>query len=436
LGASQLSLLRADSIVTHNLIVTAGSVLAGVLGFAFQSIISHRLDPADYGGVFAVVTLITVIGLPGSALTLLMAREASRDRASGHHAASTALLREGNRILLLFGCGLTIVAVVASPLLVSFLHVPIDFLLAAALGMPFTFALPLLFGELQGEQHFAAFAGITAGQSGVKLVAALGIGYLLGPVGVVVGISLAGAVTYVVVHGILRRRLALQARWPWQRPALAYLAIIVPSTLALAILLSADVLLVKHFFPARMAGEYGAVAGLGRAIFWGAVGVAAVLFPKIVFRESQGRTTLSLLLASLCLVAAGGGFALLVLGLGSKPLLAAFAGQLYVSGSEYLPWYAFGMTLMGAAAVLIATHQSRGKRTFLSVLVPIAAAEPVLIILRHGSVMEVIWILDACMAALVIGLLSLYVADERRIALPDYNATKTALTPSVAEGMS
>src|SRR5437879_3374615 len=104
LGASQLSRLRADSIVSHNLMVTAGSVLAGALGFAFQSVVSHRLDPAEYGAVFAIITLITVIGLPGSALTLLMAREASRDRAIGHYAASAALLRDGNRLLLLSGC--------------------------------------------------------------------------------------------------------------------------------------------------------------------------------------------------------------------------------------------------------------------------------------------------------------------------------------------
>jgi O-antigen/teichoic acid export membrane protein len=301
--------------------------------------------------------------------------------------------------------------------------------------MPFTFALPLLFGELQGEQRFAAFAAIAVGQAALKLVAAVAIGFFLGPFGVVLGISLAGAVTYLVVRHLVRRKLALRARWPWQRPALAYLAIILPSTLALAVLLSADVLLVKHFFPATIAGEYGAVAALGRAIFWGAGGVAAVLFPKIVFRESQGRTSLPLILVSLCLVAVGGGVALLVISLGSKPLLTAFAGQLYVGGAQYLPWYAFGMTLLGAAAVLTATHQSRGKRTFLNLLVPIAVLEPVLIILWHGSVMQVISILDVSMAALVVGLLALYLTDKRRYAAVGDSATTAALTPRVAEGI-
>src|SRR6202022_2982586 len=178
--------------------------------------------------------------------------------------------------------------------------------------------------------------------------------------------------------------------------------------------------------PATNAGEYGAVAALGRAIFWGAGGVAAVLFPKVVFRESQGRTSLPLILVSLSLVTAGGAFALLVVSLASKPLLNAFAGTVYLGGAQYLPWYAVGMTLMGAAAVVIATHQSRGKRTFLNLLVPIAALEPVLIILWHGSLMQVISILDGSMAALVIGLLGLYFMDQRREAPVGVMITPTA----------
>src|SRR5260370_3416742 len=92
--------------LTHNLIVGGGTVAAGLLGVAFQSIASHQLKPADYGSVFAVVTLITLTTLPASAFTLLMARETSRGKASGHHAASVTLLRLGNRALML--CGVVI----------------------------------------------------------------------------------------------------------------------------------------------------------------------------------------------------------------------------------------------------------------------------------------------------------------------------------------
>src|SRR3981081_88876 len=80
---SAYALLKSERVLAHNFIVGAGTVAAGILGVAFQSLFSHQLTPVDYGSVFAVVTLITFIGLPASALTLLMARETSRDKADG-----------------------------------------------------------------------------------------------------------------------------------------------------------------------------------------------------------------------------------------------------------------------------------------------------------------------------------------------------------------
>src|SRR2546421_2438623 len=95
--------VAGERLLASNLVVVSGSVAAGLLGFAFQSLISHQLRPSDYGAAFAAMTLLTFIGLPASALTLLMARETSRDRAAGHSAGSAVLLRSGNRNLLVAG---------------------------------------------------------------------------------------------------------------------------------------------------------------------------------------------------------------------------------------------------------------------------------------------------------------------------------------------
>lgn len=404
--------LRGEQIVAHNLIVGGGTIIAGLLGVAFQSLFSHRLQPADYGSVFVVVSLITLIGLPASAFTLVMARETSRDRASGQRAASAALLRNGNRTLILAGVGLAIVLAILSPFLAQFLVIPVNLLLAAAAGVPFTLTLPLLLGEFQGEQRFFALSVLSVGLAGLKLVGALALGAVWGPVGVIAGISLAGGAGYLVALFMLSSKLSIRTRPSWFRPAASYLAVVVPSTLALAVLLSADVLLVKHYFPTRLAGEYAAVAALGRAIFWGASAIATVLFPKVVFRGAQGKGGSNLVGISLLLVGVGGLVGLGLLAFGSRWLLVAFSGSAYAGVATYLPWYGIGMIMLGGAAVLIATHQSRGGPGFLAVLLPLTLLEPVLLVAFHQNLAQVVLVVDISMALVACGLGALYLMQH------------------------
>lgn len=396
--------VASERLLASNLVVVGGSVAAGLLGFAFQALISHGLQLSDYGAVFAAITLLTFIGLPASALTLLMARQTSRDRATGHSAASAVLLRSGNRALLIGGLVLALICAGGSRWIGAFFSIPNELILAVAAGLPVALALPLLMGELQGQQRFLSFSVLGVGQAALKLIAAIVLGVAFGPVGVVLGLALAGFLSYGVAFWLLRQRLSIRFTQPWLRPALRYLALILPSTLALSVLLSADVLLVKHFFTAREAGEYSAVAALGRAIFWGASGVAAVLFPKVIYHESQGASGSSIVGLSLGLVAMGGIGGLAVLTLEAGPVLTTFAGSKYVAGASILPVYAIAMTLLGGASVLIATHQSRARAMFLLVLLPLTVAEPILIVVFHDSLSQVVWVVTLSMAILVAGL--------------------------------
>jgi O-antigen/teichoic acid export membrane protein len=402
-----LGWLKSERVLSHNLIVGAGTMIAGLLGVAFQSLASHQMRPAEYGGVFAVVTLLSSIGLPATAFTLLMARETSRARATGLHAPSASLLRHGNNALLLVGCGLAAVIAAGSPLLSTYLGIPVSLLLAGAIGLPFALALPLLLGELQGQERFTALAALMTGQAALKLIAAVVLGIALGPWGIVAGITVATVAAYVTNVWLVRRQLRRRSAAAWLRPAAGYLVIVLPSTLALGVLLSADVLLVKHFFASKEAGEYAAIAAIGRAIFWGASGVATVLFPKVVYRGVKGSSGAMLVAASLVLVAAGGLAGLAVLAIVSTSILEVFSGSAYVAAAPLLPLYAVGMMLLGVVAILNAAHQSMGKGGFLWILIPSALLEPLLVAAFHTTLTQTVLMVDVgmgvCAAGLAIG---------------------------------
>jgi O-antigen/teichoic acid export membrane protein len=413
LGADQLIPLRQERLLSHNALVASGTLLAGVLGFAFQSVVSHRLAPPEYGAVFLAITILTLITVPAGALTFLMSRATSRDTASGQRLPSAAMLRDLNRLVFAVGLAIGILLALVSPWLGSYFQISGRLLIAAAVGIPFAMASPLLLGEFQGEQRFLAFALLPSTQAGLKLIAALALGVVWGPFGIVLGVSLAAVPVYLLALWLLRGKLAIKARWPWGRQAAGYLAIVLPSTLALAALLSTDVLLVRHFFAQRQAGEYSAVVALSRGLYFATAGVSAVLFPKVVFREARGGSASSIVYFSIALVALGGVLGLFALTATSRLLLTAFAGAAYLAAATYLPWYAVGMTLLGIATLLVATHQSRGKPNFLAVLLPVTVIEPALILAFHSTLLQVVWVVDISMAALVVGLAVIYVLQER-----------------------
>lgn len=417
MGASATTARFGERIVIHNLLVSAGTFGAGLLGFAFQALISHRLHPSEYAAVFGAMTLLTLITLPGAALTLLMARETSRDFATGHYVASTALLRGGNRALIACGIALALTLAAGSPWIAGFLNAPVSLVLAVAAGLPLALALPLFLGELQGQQRFFSFSFLTAGQAALKLIAAVGLGLVFGPVGVIGGLAIALTITYVTAWFLLRRKLRSRVATRWLRPALGYLSLVLPSTIALSILLTADVLLANHFFTKDVAGEYGAVAALGRAIFWGAAGVATVLFPKIIFHETQGRSGNRIVALSFGLVVLGGLGGLVLLGVTSRLVLTTFSGKAYQGGAAYLTGYALAMTFLGCASVLIATHQSRARRGFLKVLIPIAVAEPLAIVAFHHDPVQVVQVLILAMAALTVGLAAMLLRSGEPVAI-------------------
>ena len=413
------SALAAERFVSHNMIMGVSTLLAGALGFFMQALLSHRLMPADFGIAFGVLSLLMLILLPTNAVMLVMAKETSRDHAAGRSDPSAAVMWLWHRYLMLGGFAIAAAGILGADSLSRFFNVPSAAIAPAALSIPFGLALPALLGQLQGRQRFFKLSLLLVGQAALRLVAAVGFAVFLGAVGVLIGVAVGSVLVYLLALGMVGRPRAPRATQRREsREAFRSLAIILPSSLALAVLFGTDVLLVKHFFNGVDAGRYAAVAALGRAIFWGASGITIVLFPKAALRASQGSSGVHLVLGSVAICLLGGLAGLAILSLGAPLILTVFAGYQYAAASTYLPWYAIAMTLFGGSSVLVANAQARGKADFLAVLIPVMLLEPVLIIAFHQTLNQVVQVLSLSMAVLFIGLAALYLVQERAAARP------------------
>ena len=406
----------AERLIAHNLVVGVSTVASGALGFFMQAILSHQLMRADYGTTFTLLSLLIVIWLPSNAVMLVIAQTASGDPEGER---SAAIMWRWHRQLLIAGFIIAVASIVGANWLGRFFHVPSAAIVPAALSLPFGLVLPILLGQLQGEQRFTRLASLLVGQAALRTLLATVFAVRFGALGVLVGIAAANIFIYLAALAMVRRPAPGRRPLPAEsKAALRSLALILPGSLALALLFGADILLVKHYFSASTAGLYAAMAALGRAIFWGATGVALVLFPKVAAQASRGHHARQLVMGSMGLCLLGGILGLSVLSLGSRLLLTAFAGAAYAEAAVYLPWYALAMTLLGAASVLVANAQAQSRSDVLGVLLPVTLLEPLLIAGFHQSLGQIVAIVLGSMALLVAGLAAVSLRAERRRARP------------------
>jgi O-antigen/teichoic acid export membrane protein len=315
---------------------------------------------------------------------------------------------------MLAGLGIAIVGIAGAPWLALFFNVPAAVVVPTAASVPFGLAIPVLLGQLQGRQRFTALSFLMVGQAAFRLILAVALAARYGSVGALTGVAIGNVVMYAVALATVypSRAVHFASRAQW-RAGLRSLGVILPSSLAVAVLLSTDVLLVKHFFGTEDAGRYAAVAALGRIVFWGASGIGLVLFPKAVIHVTRGSNGSPLVMASLAMCLLGGVAVWAAFSLGSGWVLTLFAGGAYAAAGPYLPWYALAMTLFGGAAVLVANGQARCNGDFLAVLIPVAFLEPVMILRFHHTPMQVVQVLSVSMGILFLGLAILYLVQQR-----------------------
>ena len=195
--------------IKHNLIAAAGTWSAGVLGLVLQALVSHHFHPAVYGQVFSVFSFYIFLTQPAGAFARLVAWNTSRALASpqGDDGEAAALLRTADRRLLVVGTVIGLGCIGASPWIASFLHVASSYVVLGALGVPFLFSTSPLIAELQGQQRWAPWSAMNIAVAASRIVFVVLFGLLLGPQGVLLGISVATAATYGVALWSVRHEL-------------------------------------------------------------------------------------------------------------------------------------------------------------------------------------------------------------------------------------
>jgi O-antigen/teichoic acid export membrane protein len=296
--------MERDHLIGHSLVLLACAQVANVGNLVFQAAMMRMLDEPQYGTLAAMLGLFAAVTIPLGALPWAVAHYTAGFLKAGEPHRVARLTTAVTRDLAMGGAIALLPVIVCQSALAGYFQLDSATpLLLAAVAVCSSVVGSAFVGGLQGAQAFGWVAVIGAVSSfgwlalAAALVAASGTaaGALLGHAASLLLVALVGGYGFRQVVGTSGG--AAERPLGFYRYCMQY----VIASAGYALLMNADLVLAKHFFPAEEAGRYAVVAMVGRIILFLPQPIVMAMFPKVVSSGEISRTDWRMLTKALVL---------------------------------------------------------------------------------------------------------------------------------------
>lgn len=292
--------LRAR-VLSGSMIMLVSSAVVGATNLIYNIAIARVLGASEFGQATAIYTLLMLLSCITLAFQLVCSKFVAKNTdLAGKAAVYKTLHRRSWQIGIVVGLGL----VYASSVISNYLNLPTkNYVVLLGVGTAFYIPLGVRRGLMQGLYHFRHLAENFVLEVVVKLGGALLLlHYGYGVTGVIGAVVASVVVAYVA--GSPRPALKVVPR-PGLPPSFSEGMQAIIFFIGQVIINNIDIVLVKHFFPAGLAGLYAAVALVGRVVYMLSWSVVSSMFPVSAgsSQERSGRAVLSTALLLVVMVA-------------------------------------------------------------------------------------------------------------------------------------
>ena len=443
-------------VISGATLVFVGTMVWQASNFLFNAVGAHALGPASYGVLAASVALLSFASPLLTAIQAVASRETTTLADKGDLAKIRPMLRHyGLRVT---GGGLILGAIIAatSGWLSSLFHLGSPWLVVIVGAVIPAYALGhVLAGLLQGAERFGRFAleslveGSTKAGFGILAMAFLWHSAFSGMVAVALSCAAAVA-TYIAMTLPLLARNALSpaaagvavaadsqdpAGLAGARPGVARLslaALVIYGLLAL--MLSSDTLVAKHYFTNHEAGLYAGVSLTGKIAYMSASSLFVVAFPLFSRHHDSGINSRKWILGAGALVAAMTGAIIVVYSLEPAWVVIPLLGGRYLAVEPYMPWMAavYGLYALG---YLVAIYLlARKCWSIIAVLMVALVVQFTGLYFFHSAITTIMSVLAVAFAVLCGGEMLLVARSGRKTGTAATPGGKASSLPSTAPG--
>lgn len=398
---------KAGGLASASLLLMISMTVVNAGNYVYNLIMGRWLGPAMFADVSLIVTLLLVITFITVPLQLVAARYSALAVAEGNLEPLAAMRRWLTRVALVIGLVLVAIFCLPSRYWSNFFNTA-----SAAPFLLFGWALP--FGLMQGVNR-----GILQGQTRFLTLAAtyqveMWSRLLLGVLLVWAGYSANGAVLGISLSFVLTWLASLTARRDLpaggvlpnelRSAAAAFAFPVLVAQISQILINNSDILLVRRFYPPEQAGQYAALALVGRMVFFATWSVVTTMFPIVAQRHQKGEPHRHLLWISLGIVGSISSLVLLATVLFPEAIVNILFGAQYLSIAPLLWLYALATALYALANVVINYRLSLGQGRETGFALAAGAGMIAGILLFHATLEQVVLVQVTVMALLFVGL--------------------------------
>jgi O-antigen/teichoic acid export membrane protein len=402
-GLAQETTSLQSRIVAGSVVLLSGSSLTTAINLAYNIVIARFLGPQGFGHATVVYTILTLVSAVTLSFQIVSAKVVAQQASPEKKTAAYRGLHLGA-----WGCGIVVALILLSfqRAIADYLNLPAPVLVAIlAIGAAFYVPLGSRRGYVQGTYGFRRLAINLVLEGVIRLGGSLLAIYSgLGVEGVIGANAAAVAVAYLAIAPGLTAHIPYPIRFSHSLLEISQAMVFFSGQVLIN---NCDIVLVKHFFFAKEAGLYAAVAMVGRVIFAFCSAVVNSMFPLVAGTRHEERRNLKVIGTSLLLVLGTG--LVLALGLSIAPaeIWTSFFGSGFeIAGRYNLPYllalYAITTIVYSLSVVIITFEMSYKIANTSWIQLAFSGAVIAGICRFHSSLREVIFVQLILMAALLI----------------------------------
>ena len=389
-----------DHLLRHSALLLAATQVANVSNLLFQVVMGRALAPEQYGVLAAMLGVALMLGTPMDALRTVVAHFSARLAADGRSGEVRGLLGRWFAGLTLLAAPVAVAALLFNGELSAFFQLgaqrwPIPLTGAILAG---SFYLPLFSGALQGVQAFGwmAVAQHSWGVVRLAVAAALVLGVApraeFGLLGQVAGVAASAALGWLGLRAVLGENRRTPSEAKAAPGMMRYFGFSLLALGGFAVLMNADIVMVKRYFDPVEAGLFARAGTIGRAVVFISMPVALAMFPKVtsvgdvrsgsrlVLAKALGLAAL-IILAAVSLVALWPRLPLLVLFRDAAPDAEMI---------RLVRWVTWAMSPLGLVYLLIHFELAQHRFGQAMALAGCALLYVAMVAFRHDTVRQVV----------------------------------------------